>query len=354
MTLTLHPPSVDDTRSALADWLELETLFSSRQQASKASLTGVLDFVEEEIAGEHESDDDSRGDRILEDAKREAIVSSAFEELSYRQKTLGGSYPFSLDPTRLVLHRSVPAPGNTTGQTIYLFCLLVSAIRGGGLQPAPKGLEKRIGNVFQVCACLAAGGYVNGEVVSFGFPRATGTDFMPALKSAYERFGMCALRSEIPDGFPDSLKDGGIDIIAWRDHPDRMPGKLYLLGQCASGKNWSGKSVVEYIEQLHGAWFTQRPASHCFPAIFIPFTMHGDLGEKRRGPYMEALRNSFWFHELRFGIVFDRLRIVHFSNLLLQQDEAIRETVDGNTLLPQVKEWVDELLEVEDSTQAAA
>ena len=43
--------------------------------------------------------------------------------------------------------------------------------------------------MFQVCACLAAGGYTAGEVVSFGFPRPTGTAFLPALRATYERFG---------------------------------------------------------------------------------------------------------------------------------------------------------------------
>ena len=38
----------------------------------------------------------------------------------------------------------------------------------------------------------------------------------------------------VPPGFPSQLKDGGIDVIAWKDFPDKLPGKLYLLGQCAS------------------------------------------------------------------------------------------------------------------------
>ena len=127
--------------------------------------------------------------------------------------------------------------------------------------------------MFQVCACLAAGGYTAGEVVSFGFPRPTGTAFLPALRATYERFGAGSVKQSVPPGFPVATKDDGIDVIAWRDHPDRMPGKLYLLGQCASGVDWRTKSVVDRIEPFHG-WFTELPARHYLPSMFIPFTLH--------------------------------------------------------------------------------
>src|SRR2546423_903736 len=140
-------------------------------------------------------------------------------------------------------------------------------------------------------------GYLNGEVSSFGFPRATGDGFLPALRNAFGRFGMGEVRTEIPDGLPVSLKDGGIDIIAWRNHPDRMPGKIYLLGQCASGYGWQDKSVVEYIDQLHGTWFTTVPANFSIPAMFIPFTFHRDLTEDRTGPFLTAVKNRFWYEE---------------------------------------------------------
>lgn len=44
---------------------------------------------------------------------------------------------------------------------------------------------------------------------------------MTALRQTFKRFGIGNVRSneDIPDGLPTSLKDGGIDVIAWRDHP---------------------------------------------------------------------------------------------------------------------------------------
>ena len=139
---------------------------------------------------------------------------------------------------------------------------------------------------FQVCACLAAGGYFGGAVCSFGFPRATGNAFLPALRDAYARFGHGDVRASILPGQPAATKDGGIDIIAWRDHPDRLPGKLYSLGQCASGKNWKGKPVE--IMPFHTEWFSNVPAVNCLPSLYIPFLVYDDLEEFDDDTYAEA------------------------------------------------------------------
>lgn len=161
------------------------------------------------------------------------------------------------------------------------------------------------------------------------------------LRQTFTRFGIGTVRTndDIPDGLPTSLKDGGIDVIAWRNHPDGMPGKLYLIGQCASGLQWREKSVVEYIRQLHGSWFTQRPAEYSTPAMFIPFPFHHDIDE-RPGSYLEAVKNRFWHEEPRFGMIFDRLRITHFANACMAFATPHRERVEGTERFDQVVAWV--------------
>jgi hypothetical protein len=348
MTVVLSPPSASDTRSALADWMELVTLGSSRGRTTKAALTNVFD-IEEDYAAEPASIDEESGETldqaILED-ERYQIITATFEELAYRAETLGAAYPFTVDARRLLLERVTDNPITRPGHVVYVFCLLASAIREKKLQPADQvaNSERGIAHAFQICACLAAGGYINGEVTSFGFPRATGDGFLPALRQAFERFGIGQVRSEVPDGLPESLKDGGIDVIAWRDHPDKMPGKIYLLGQCASGQGWQGKSIVEYIDQLHGSWFTESPATFSLPAMFIPFIFHRDLNEDRRGPFLTAVKNRFWYDEKRFGIIFDRLRIAYFANCCITKAQAQAERIDGTERFEEVQSWVTEAL----------
>jgi hypothetical protein len=344
--IAIDSPNPTDPRSALADWLELQAMFNAGGFSTGASLLQVLDVLEDPAAAPIPADPDTGEilDEAILEGERTRFVDIAFEEVHYRQKILNESYPFIVD---LKHSRLIFVNGDASrnpGQIVYLFCLLASGIRERRFAPNEwlRDAEKNIANSFQICACLAAGGYLRGEVSSFGFPRSTGTGFLPALRDTYRRFGAGTVRNtdDIPEGLPTSLKDGGIDIVGWLDHPDQLPGKLYLLGQCASGLNWRDKSVVEYIPQLHGSWFTLAPAKNHSPAMFIPFPVHYDLDEPRQGPFLNKLKNKIWHEEQRFGIIFDRLRIAHFANVCMRLDEQSRGKIDGADRLNEVEAWV--------------
>ena len=343
----LAEPSLADTRSKRADFLELTALFSSRGRSGKATLLGTLDLAGD-TAVEEPIFDETTGDDLDEDiveVTREQAVVSTFEELDYRQSSIGIAYPFLIDARRqTVIFQGVDA--DQPGRQIYLFCLLASAMRLGQIQGGDelREIRQEIANNFQICACLAAGGFLAGYVSSLGFPRATGDAFLPALKDAYLKVGVGTVRNDIPDGLPSELKDGGIDVIAWRDLPDKMPGKLYLLGQTASGLDWRSKSVVEYIPQLHGSWFTEAPAKYNTPAMFIPFPLQHELDDPKRESFLVALKRRFWHEEQRFGIIFDRIRIPHLANLCLTSPLEARHNVDSADKLDNISGWVNRIV----------
>lgn len=285
-------------------------------------------------------------DEDIVESEREQLVDTTFEELVYRESCLQGSYPFHIDARRQVVRYLGVGAAQYPGRDVYLFCLFTSAIRSGQIQGGNegdrdelKGLATEIAGNFQICACLAAGGFLAGEVSSFGFPRATGDAFLPALRNTFARFGIGNVRSDVPDGMPAELKDGGIDVIAWKESPDRRPGKLCILGQCASGLNWKGKSVVEYIDQLP-AWFSDQPFKYSLPAMFIPFPIHHELNEPVRDTFMDSVARKFWFEERRFGIIFDRLRIPYLANICMELSEEARQRVDSSERVASVNGWV--------------
>ena len=119
-----------------------------------------------------------------------------------------------------------------------------------------------------------------------------------------------------------------------------MPGKLYLLGQCASGRTWHEKSVVDRIQQFHG-WFSTPPATYCLPSMFIPFTLHRDLAEDPGFAFDEVLANKHVREERRYGIVFDRFRIAHFADECLHSKNDKPSQVDGRDRLDDVQAWVE-------------
>jgi hypothetical protein len=357
--IEISPPSQNDPRSAIADWLELVTLFDSKGTSTKAVLLQIMDVLEDDAAFNALADPETGEslDESIVEERRTQFVDIAFEELEYRQSTLGESYPFTVDSRRVRLSRRDESIFEHPGRVVYLFCLLASAIREKRfVEPLElKDAGSRIPDIFQLCACLAAGGYLRGEVSSFGFPRAAKTNFLDALRKTYTRFGAGKIREteEIPDGWPADLKDGGVDVVAWLNHPDRMPGKLYLLGQTASGLNWSGKPVAHCVPSFH-SWFTNQPAQFFSPAIFIPFTCHHALNEPRRGPFLEALKQCVWYQERTFGIMFDRLRVAHFADVCMSLDERSREMIDGTDRLSEVQAWVRSTCEIAGLENAAA
>ena len=341
----LLAPTDNDSRSSLADWLELQALFSSRRTSSKGDLLNAFDIADDDRAGRFSHDDDT-GEQldqgILEESKL-SLLENVFEELEFRSSCLGDSYPFAIDAKRLVVRAVFVEDGVNAGQVTYSFCLLATALRERAISGLDElqDTEHEIALLFQVCACLAAGGYFGGAVCSFGFPRQEGNAFLPALQAAYRRFGHGDVKTAIEAGHPAATKDGGIDVIAWRDHPDRLPAKLYSLGQCASGKNWKQKPVASEVAQFHGTWFTTHPSQYWLPALYIPFLIHDELEEPRQESFAVARMRTVAYHERKFGVIFDRLRIAHHAADCAQhQVERIGE-VDGADRVMDVAEWVN-------------
>ena len=355
MNAFVTPPAPNSTRSANADWMELRAICSTNRRTTIGDLLGVIDHIEDEAADVRPFDEETGEelDESILETHRYGPVDAVFGELQYRERVLGEAYPFTVDRNLLGL-TWVDDVTAVPGRAVYLFCLLASAIRENRIQPPDllQAATSGIANLFQVCACLAAGGYTAGEVVSFGFPRPTGTAFLPALRATYARFGAGTVKQNIPSGFPVATKDDGIDVIAWRDHPDRMPGKLYLLGQCASGIDWRTKSVVDRIESFHG-WFSEQPARHCLPSMFIPFTLHRDLLDDPATTFGEMLANKFLRDEMRYGIVFDRLRVASFASVCLTANGTAVPPVDGRDRFDQVQAWVDTTLKIPGLVESA-
>ena len=65
-------------------------------------------------------------------------------------------------------------------------------------------------------------------------------------------------------------KDDGLDVVAWKEFPDRRASKLILFGQCAVGRHWKEKTH----ELQPGRWckrnFAGPIAVDPIPAFFVP------------------------------------------------------------------------------------
>lgn len=171
----LQAPTENDSRSMLADWLELQALFSPRRTSSKGDLLNAFDIADDDRAGRFSYDEHTgeQLDQSILEEPRLALLENVFEELEFRSTCLGDSYPFAIDTKRLVARAAFFEDTVHAGQVAYSFCLLATAVRKRAIteiEELPE-TEHEMALLFQACACLAAGGYFGGSVCSFGFPR---------------------------------------------------------------------------------------------------------------------------------------------------------------------------------------
>ena len=344
--MPVNSPLPSDTRSRLADWLEVTSLATSRGVATRSDLLGLYDLLGDEghaVERDQENGEDLEVE-ILEDT-RTSSADMVFEELEHRAAVLGQFYPFQIEARgqnwRLLQSAEDASQEIRAARACYIFCLLTSAIRDRCIQGVNVGpLERSLPNHFQAIATEAAAGMLGGDVVSFGWPRPGGTAFLPALHDVARRLQLGTAREAAPLWSNGRDKDAGIDVIAWRDFADARPGKLVLFGQVASGNNWTEKSVKSDTPHFL-SWFSEHPTKHYIPAIFIPFTQHHGCAGRDNAAFEAVARAEAWLREQEFGLVVDRLRIV---------GAAAKRLVDapdaGSNALNAVGGWISEALTV--------
>lgn len=327
----ISAPSVEDHPTILADWLELQAFSAPSGQAEILSLRDETDLTQ-----------DSEAEDIADfDAKADAIVGRVTTELHDRIKILGGAYPFRVNNAgTLLILRDVLDTG--IGPAAYLACLLMSHVSSSpildGMDVATEAKAGR--DIFQICATVSAAGWCGGPAISFGWPRRDRSGFSQKLAETYAIFGDGTPRAEPLAGAPEHIKDGGIDVIAWRRMEDGLPGTMYLLGQSASGENWKGKSVLNDIPVFHWAWFEVQPASQPIGAMFVPFCIT-DV-EETPGEFASqgVLISRMQFIAKEFGQFFYRYRLPVYAARVSDLVAGGTGPIEGYAELAQIWTWV--------------
>jgi hypothetical protein len=283
----------------------------SADQAERAALisdTAPLSagLIDERLA---QNDDDYRGDPNLKLAEweRDKAYEEAFNavatEISRRAALLGDAYPFKVSGSHLEYKAS------DTGLYEYLLCLSL-------VDSYSKGKKAIATRAFEAVACAIAESYLGEDAASYrmGWPPAHGSpvkfkDRVDELRTKSGNFagewvwGPKELNPQDPSH--TFIKEQGLDIIAWKNSVDARAGQLYLLGQCACGKNWDSDVKLQDLSlKLLAEWISEVSCVEPVRAIFTP---------------RHALTNSLPFLSRHGGLVFDRVRIT----LLGQRKQAI-------------------------------
>lgn len=294
LSLPSAPPSREERQkwleelvSALADWLELTAFFDCGGQALFEDLVDSLylgqDEEEEEIHEVGSAEDD--------------ITSAVAAEIDDRRRKAGDSYPFVISADGAVVRIRDDWSG---GAGTYLLCLVLSHVSRSVilpvdfLPPAPE-LAMARNTLFECCATLAAAGFCEGPAFRLGASRGGAEVLLSKLREIWKHFGDGRVRETPAPGASEHVNDGGIDVIAWKPTPNNRAGTQYLLGQAASGNNWTEKSIKgPVIEAFHHDWFDLHPISTVNPATFIPFNYPADRSvvARRHGQIVDRVHLS--------------------------------------------------------------
>lgn len=205
---------------------------------------------------------------------REEIAVGAVTRMQLRKSALGDAYPFELDENGRAVSFTVEKPD--LGQAACLVSLLLSNLRAGtpllnGSHYHPSDPEvRRLRACFQYFATAAIAAEVGGPAWSFGFPRPDGSGFAKKLGEIWEilKDGTVGVDSSAPP----SPKDDKVNVFAWREQRDQLPGFLLVAAQVATGKDWKEKSIKNHLDRVFpNRWFSTAPATEMVAYHVIPF-----------------------------------------------------------------------------------
>ena len=294
-----HTAPVDNPVSDLVDWLELKVLESEFNAFNLNELASLNE----------DSEDEENEDFSEQDLMNEEKIIEAAQEIETRIKALKEAYPFELSNGDKQIR--LKKDESNIGRWIYLYCLFISHRKPNGVNVNEFELSNQDRDLLQIASVYAAVGHFD-EAVSFGWPRPDSTNFMAALENTFKSMGEGVVRDHFLPGVSPYANDGEIDLVAWQPMNDGMPGKLYMLGQVATGSNWKDKSILSAIDYIHRTYFMAYPPSPVIGAMFIPFCIDGEYGGSKR----DVIENL----TQQFGIIYYRLRLPYYALLGTKKD----------------------------------
>jgi hypothetical protein len=191
------------TTEAIADWIETSVLVSRSGHLGRDRLD---DLAQSEI-----------GTPPMK-------VAMALDTMAKRAAVLGASYPFVVSDLA-VLRRG----GRHAGSYAALLHLTPGSV---ARQTVRASDTAAMGELLEQISEAALANFWGdgGEALSFGYPSRHGRPetFDQAVVWLAKRIGV-----EPGRGYrPPRRKDGGVDVVAWRQFSDRRPGFPIALSQC--------------------------------------------------------------------------------------------------------------------------
>ena len=261
---------------AIADWIETSVLVSDSGHFGRDKLD---DLAAREIGAPPMK------------------VTMAIDTMAKRASVLGAAYPFAVRDIAVLRRKSRHA-----GHYAALLYLTPGSV---ARQTVRASETAEMGELLEEVSEEALANFwgVGGSALSFGYPSKHGRPeaFDQAVVWLAGRIGLDAGR-----GYrPPRRKDGGVDVVAWRQFTDRRPGFPLALAQCTIQAETFTKTT-DIDLRLWASWLAMD--SDPLSLLVIPGTV------RSAGPDWKQLATVV--------MVIDRIRLL---DLLSRDPEGDRE-----------------------------
>ena len=246
---------------------------------------------------------------VPEEEETPQIVEEAYLEIERREETCRYGYPFVVGEQGYTLQASQEV-GNHK-HIIYKYLLLATRLKMDKNRKY-AGIDGT--HLFEELASEAAREYLGARAESIVFGTAASTANFPGKVDDLCKRMNEGIRYCNKSGASPNQRDGKLDVVAWKDFTDGLPGKLIAFGQCKTGTNYKDELTQLQPDSFCDKWLFRNPAVPPVRMLLIS----------------EALSRVGWYDVTRdAGLLFDRCRIVDFC-------DGISEGV-----LEKVKVWTE-------------
>ena len=275
-------PAASASVHELADFAELTAWMEAL--VSQNALSRRMRILAENDYHQGVPEDDVAEDRIID----------AFAEIQDRVTSCGGGYPFEISDAGYTLR--FRADCNDDRQLIYTYLLLATRMDMKN-QRRQANIDGTL--ILEDLSAEVARNYLGERAESMVFGTADNLKFSDKIERLCEKIseggGFKASKT------PALIKDGGLDVVAWKHFSDRRVGKLIAFGQCKTGTSYKDSFTQLRPDSFCNRWL--KSSLVCPPVRM--FFLTDSLS-------IDQLESSSW----DAGLIFDRCRIVDFSSYI--------------------------------------
>lgn len=275
-----NAPSLQAPRAELADYLEWKCIqsgssFALLEAAKAISMSG-----------------DSEKTSIETDEDRALIkMQDALNYIDCRKKGCGNKYPFAPDMDSIRYVDKVSAYS-----TIYVFLLLCTRLATKYVVMNGNRIDGTL--LFEELSSIILKNYWgkdNSHVYVTGTSNQT-KSFEEKIQAILKELHY-PQKTKRPLGSTGCEKDGGIDVVVWKNFSDGKDSKLFGLCQCKTGTSWKDGD----ISALSSGSFWHSYIDHDPYLPYVPIYM-----------VTEDFENNWEIIARRAGLFFDRCRLMDY------------------------------------------